>query len=148
MITAAPEIKPGSFVSILARPWEDFVLGQSKFKRDLLWDLIWWGYKVEAVNGDRVTIVSVNAPTKTKIRETVPAECLEIVTKRPDNNAPPETIEPYSIGARVMYLYNRYEITAVYKGKDGKPEYDLKQLDPELKVWKGDRVWHSAIDLI
>jgi hypothetical protein len=142
----APNIKPGAFVSILAKPWEDFVHNMSPLRRDRFREFIWWGYKVETVNGDRVTISSVNAPQK--IREVVPVNCLDVVEKRSRDDAPTPPPEPYAVGAQVVYLFNKYTIAAVHTGRDGKPEYDLTPIDSDLRVWRGDRVWHSAIEVI
>ena len=148
----SPILKPGDYAILLAEPWNRHVNQCQQFLRDKLEDMIWWGYRVESVNGNRAVIASMTAPEP--VRETVPIECLtkvESVKKAEPVKRPTVTAHP--VGARVMYLENLYTIESVeVEGSEHpwseEPVYNLKAIVDQKLVWQGDRVWHSLIDIV
>ena len=140
------KIQPGDFAILLAEPWSRHVNQCQHFLRDKLEDMIWWGYRVESINGNRAVIQSMTALEL--IRETVPIECLAKVEKKAEPTKVVRGIpDPYSVGARVTYLHNQYTIESVEFESSGEPVYNLKSMRPDVLVWSGDRVWHSMIDV-
>ena len=137
---------PGDFAILLAEPWSRHVNQCKHFLRDKLEEMIWWGYRVESVNGDRAVIQSMTeiAP----IRETVPLDCLAKVEKKAEQpRVVKEIPDPYPVGARVTYLHNQYTIESVEFEASGEPVYNLKSTRSDVLVWSGDRAWHSLIDV-
>ena len=150
MDNSSTSLIPGDFAILLAEPWSRHVNQCQHFLRDKLEDMIWWGYRVESVNGNRAVIQSITALEP--IRETVPLDCLSKVEKKAETKAEPTKVvkeipDPYPVGARVMYLHNQYTIESIEFEASGEPVYNLKATRPDLWVWSGDRVWHSLIDV-
>ena len=150
MDNSSTSLIPGDFAILLAEPWSRHVNQCQHFLRDKLEDMIWWGYRVESVNGNRAVIQSITALEP--IRETVPLDCLSKVEKKAETKAEPTKVvkeipDPYPVGARVMYLHNQYTIESVEFESSGEPVYNLKSMRPDVLVWSGDRVWHSMIDV-
>ena len=150
MDNSSTSLIPGDFAILLEEPWSRHVNQCQHFLRDKLEDMIWWGYRVESVNGNRAVIQSITALEP--IRETVPLDCLSKVEKKAETKAEPTKVvkeipDPYPVGARVMYLHNQYTIESVEFESSGEPVYNLKSTIPDLLVWSGDRVWHSSIDV-
>ena len=146
MDNSATSIKVGDFAILLAEPWSRYVSGSKHFLRDKLEEMIWWGYRVESVNGNRATIQSMTAIVP--IRETVPIDCLaKVETKAEQPKVVREIPDPYPVGARVTYLHNQYTIESVEFEECGEPVYNLKATKRDVWVWQGDRVWHSLIDV-
>jgi len=140
------KIQPGDFAILLAEPWSRYVSGSKHFLRDKLEEMIWWGYRVESVNGNRAVIQSMTAIVP--IRDTVPLDCLaKVETKAEPTKVVKEIPDPYPVGARVMYLHNQYTIESVEFEASGEPVYNLKSIARDVLVWSGDRVWHSLIDV-
>jgi len=108
--------------------------------------MIWWGYRVESINGNRAVIQSMTAIVP--IRDTVPLDCLaKVETKVEQPKVVKEIPDSYPVGARVMYLHNHYTIESVEFEASGEPVYNLKSTRPDVLVWNGDRAWHSLIDV-
>jgi len=150
MDTGSASIKVGDFAILLAEPWSRHVSQCQHFLRDKLEEMIWWGYRVESINGNRAVIQSMTALEP--IRETVPIDCLAKVEKKAEKKAEqPKAVkeipDPYPVGARVTYLHNQYTIESVEFEECGEPVYNLKSTRPDVLVWSGDRVWHSLIDV-
>ena len=150
MDNSSTPLSPGDFAILLAEPWSRYVNQCQHFLRDKLEDMIWWGYRVESINGNRAVIQSMTAIVP--IRETVPIDCLAKVEKKAEKKAEqPKAVkeipDPYPVGARVTYLHNHYTIESVEFEECGEPVYNLKAMRPDLLVWSGDRVWHSLIDV-
>ena len=146
MDNSSASLRPGDFAILLAEPWSRYVSGSKHFLRDKLEDMIWWGYRVESINGNRAVIQSMTALEP--IRETVPIECLAKVEKKAEQPVVTKEIpDPYPVGARVTYLHNQYTIESVEFEASGEPVYNLKSMRPDVLVWSGDRVWHSLIDV-
>ena len=140
------KIQPGDFAILLAEPWSRYVNGSKYFLRDKLEDMIWWGYRVESINGNRAVIQSMTAIVP--IRDTVPLDCLaKVETKVEQPKVVKEIPDSYPVGARVMYLHNHYTIESVEFESSGEPVYNLKSMRPDVLVWNGDRVWHSMVDV-
>ena len=144
-MNSSTSLRPGDFAILLAEPWSRHVNQCQHFLRDKLEDMIWWGYRVESVNGNRATIQSMTALEP--IRETVPLDCLVKVETKAKKPVVKEIPDPYPVGARVTYLHNQYTIESVEFEASGEPVYNLKSARPDLWVWSGDRVWHSLIDV-
>ena len=147
MDNSAASVRPGDFAILLAEPWSRHVNQCQHFLRDKLEDMIWWGYRVESINGNRAVIQSMTALEP--IRETVPIECLAKVEKKAETTkvVTKEIPDPYPVGARVTYLHNQYTIESVEFEASGEPVYNLKSTRRDVLVWNGDRVWHSLIDV-
>ena len=146
MDNSSTSLIPGDFAILLAEPWSRHVSGSKHFLRDKLEDMIWWGYRVESVNGNRAVIQSMTALDP--IRETVPLGCLGKVEKKAKpTKVVREIPDPYPVGARVTYLHNQYTIESVEFEASGEPVYNLKSTRRDVLVWNGDRVWHSMIDV-
>ena len=150
MDNSAASVRPGDFAILLAEPWSRHVNQCQHFLRDKLEEMIWWGYRVESINGNRAVIQSMTALEP--IRETVPIECLAKVEKKAETKAEQPKItrkipDPYPVGARVTYLHNQYTIESVEFEASGEPVYNLKSIARDVLVWNGDRVWHSLIDV-
>ena len=106
------KIQPGDFAILLAEPWEEYIrkqdllnkkpfdgdpfdrfdlykkgmsFGVRKSLRLRLEEMIWWGYRVESINGNRAVIQSMTAIVP--IRDTVPIECLAKVEKKAETKA-------------------------------------------------------------
>ena len=140
------KIQPGDFAILLAEPWNRHVNQCQHFLRDKLEDMIWWGYRVESINGNRAVIQSMT--TIVPIRDTVPIDCLVKVEKKAETiKVVKEIPDPYPVGARVTYLHNQYTIESVEFESSGEPVYNLRSTRPDVLVWNGDRVWHSLIDV-
>lgn len=147
--TVERTLKAGDYVMILAKPWEEFIGTQHRSTRSRLSDMVWWGYKVLRVDHRGVQIESQTAPEL--IRRTVPAHCLERVVRKKKSeaiNVPKVIPAPYPIGSKVSYLFNWYTIESIEQDADGMPLYNLTPCNSDLKVWKGDRVWHSLINAV
>ena len=146
MDNQSTSVRPGDFAILLAEPWNRHVHQCQHFLRDKLEEMIWWGYRVESVNGNRAVIQSMTAPEP--IRDTVPIECLAKVEKKAEKpKATKEIPDPYPVGDRVTYFGNSYTIESVEFEADGEPVYNLKPMGRDGLVWSGDRVWHSLIDV-
>lgn len=142
-------LKAGDYAILLAEPWNRYVFQCQPFLRDKLEEMIWWGYRIESVNGNRAVIQSLSAPNPT--RETVPIECLTGVKKGKDDRVKVKRpiVTPHPVGAKVLYLENRYAIESVeWDEAWGEPVYNLKTIEDQKLVWGGDRAWHNLIDLI
>lgn len=140
------KIQPGDFAILLAEPWNRHVHQCQRFLKDKLEEMIWWGYRVESVNGNRAVIQSMTAPEP--FRDTVPIECLAKVEKKAEKlKVVREIPDPYPAGLQVTYFGNQYTIESVEFEADGEPVYNLNPMGRDVLVWSGDRVWHSLIDV-
>lgn len=129
---------------INARSWDRLVVVPADFKdRDLLENLVWWGYQVVQVLGDRAKIRTLTGPTA--VTTIAPIACLEKLVKHPRPEREIIPVEPHPVGATVKYLGNYYRIMSIDYDSDNLPVYDLEPLDRDRICWSGDRVWHSLV---